>query len=387
MSRLRCVVLAACLAAAACAKEATGPKPAAYVDIAAGQYHACALTTTGAAQCWGYDYNGDLGYGKFRDTSNVPRAVSGGLAFASVGAGFEFSCGLGSQGAAYCWGMDDASRLGDSSMSDRAVPGPVLGGLTFASLSVGAGTSCGLTAAGAAYCWGTNEMLEAGSPANVAYVPAPSAAGGGMTFTTISTGYEVTCGLTSAGAAWCWGGNEYGELGVDSTTPFSSTPVAVSGGLTFRSITAGVARACGVTPAGKVYCWGLRMGGDYQADAYAPVLVPSTQVFASVSPGLGVHSCALTTAGAAYCWGPNDRGELGTTTAYGGCAISPCSSVPVPVAGGLTFSRIVTGGNGFTCGLTTGHEAYCWGANDLGELGDGSFVDAAVPTRVAGPGS
>jgi alpha-tubulin suppressor-like RCC1 family protein len=366
-----------------CSRDSTSPQAATYTAIQAGAYHACALTSDGRAQCWGKDYYGPLGYGVFRDTSNVPRVVSGGLTFTSLGAGYENTCALGTQGTIYCWGSNNAGRLGDGTWTDRAIPGPVTGAISFAALTMGVDVACGLTAAGTAYCWGSNEYGDAGAPMNDNFVTEPRQVDGGMVFRSISTNFQVTCGLTSAGAAYCWGSNEYGALGVDSSTPQSPTPVAVSGGLTFQSLTTGPGRACGVTAAGAVYCWGLKMGGDFSSNAHAPTLVPSSQAFASVAAGAGTHVCALTAAGAAWCWGPNDKGELGTTISLSGCAFSPCTSTPVPVSGGLTFAQLTTGGNSFTCGVTTSHEAFCWGDNSLGELGNGTYDNASAPTRVA----
>jgi alpha-tubulin suppressor-like RCC1 family protein len=385
MGYLRAAAFAACSVAAACSSEGTGPKAQAYTAIRSGAYHTCALTTLGAAECWGKDYYGPLGYGVFRDTSNVPRSVSGGLSFTSLGAGYENTCALGTDGRVYCWGSNNAGRLGDGSWTDRAVPGPVVGGITFASLTMSVDVACGLTAAGTAYCWGSNEYGDAGAPLSEIAITAPRQIDGGMTFRAISTNYEVTCGLTTAGAAYCWGSNEYGALGVDSSTAQSTTPVAVSGGLTFQSLTTGPARACGITAEGAVYCWGLMMGGDFSTNAYTPTLVQTSQAFASIAAGMGMQVCALTAAGAAWCWGPNAKGELGTTARLSGCTFSgPCTNVPVPVAGGLTFADLTTGGNGFTCGVTADHQAYCWGENGLGELGIGSYVNATLPTRVVG---
>lgn len=379
------VAVALSVVLAGCSKDSTAPIAAAFVSVQAGTYHACGLTPNGTAQCWGKAYYGGLGHGIAIDTSNVPRPVSGGVTFASLTLGNDFSCGLTPAGSVYCWGYFASGSASDSWFIQRPAPSPVAGGLTFASLVSGAADICGLTPVGAAYCWGVNYAGQDGAPRNSSPLLTPYPVPGGLVFQSVSTNLEVTCGLTAGGVAYCWGLNENGALGVDSSLYQSNTPVAVSGGLTFASLTTGPRRACGVTAAGAVYCWGFRMGGDFLQNAFAPQLVQSTVAFRSVSSGLGTHVCALTPAGAAYCWGPNARGELGTTAATSGCAFSPCSNVPVPVAGGLTFAELSTGGAGFTCGVTPTHEAYCWGEGSLGELGGGLFGGSPVPTRVSSP--
>jgi alpha-tubulin suppressor-like RCC1 family protein len=90
------------------------------------------------------------------------------------------------------------------------------------------------------------------------------------------------------------------------------------------------------------------------------------------------HNCMVSTAGIASCWGANGVGQLGDGSLTQ-------RSTPVPVSGGYTFS-LLTAGSGYTCGLTTSGEAYCWGSNTAGQLGDGTTSDSPLPVRVvSGP--
>src|SRR5438552_8343828 len=126
---------------------------------------------------------------------------------------------------------------------------PVTTGLTFAAVSAGGYFACGVTTAGAAYCWGFNGDGELGTGTTTTS-PTPVAVTGGLTFATVSAGQSSACGVTTAGAAYCWGHNGNGELG-NGTTTNSPTPVAVTGGLTFATVSAGDYYACGVTTAGR----------------------------------------------------------------------------------------------------------------------------------------
>jgi len=390
-------------------------------SVSVGYAHTCGVTTAGKAYCWGGNSNGALGVGTYGDVSATPVPVAGGLTFASVIPAYDATCGLTTNGAAYCWGpywgvtqglFDSATVANSCSQWGCPKPLPVVGGHSFKMLSFRVGHACGVTTDGAAYCWGSNDYGQLGidsatsasscvdqSPGNGFWVcPAPVPVAGGLTFVTVSTGEVHTCGLTTEGATYCWGGNGAGQLGGGATTgpelcsvegstyPCSHVPVAVAGGLSFTEISAGYDFTCGMVQTGAAYCWGDNGAGQLGSgsttgpevcvfDPYnsapcsaRPVPVTGGLVFRRISAGWYV-TCGVTTGGAAYCWGWRNPGA---------------SAVPLPVSGGLTFASV-----GVVmlhaCGLSQGGVAYCWGGNSEGALGDGTFTDSwGVPVKVAG---
>jgi alpha-tubulin suppressor-like RCC1 family protein len=249
--------------------------------------------------------------------------------------------------------------------------------VSLASLFAGDATTCGLTAAGAAYCWGYNGggQLGVGDYANRSV---PSAVGGGTTFGSIAIGVLHACGLTGSGAVYCWGHNGNGQLGDGSGTD-RLLPGPVAGGLTFTALTSGTYHTCGLTSSGAAYCWGMngdgRLGDGTVMDRSSPTLVAGGLTFALVTAGQS-HTCALTTSGAAYCWGGNYLGQLGT-----GDLTS--RSTPTLVAGGLVFAALYAGGD-HTCAITAGGSAYCWGDNGNGQIGDGTIQGRLMPAPVSG---
>jgi len=319
-----------------------------------------------------------------------PVAVLGGITFASLSVANGFTCGLDTTGAAYCWGVNGGGRLGTGDELDTRFPVAVVGGLTFTSVSAGASHVCGLTATGAAYCWGENGDGQLGTLAELLAFcqfigpcsTTPVAVAGGLTFTSLSAAEAGlhTCGVTEAGAAYCWGSNAFGGLGNGKITGMSPTPIAVAGGLNFVSVSAGGAHTCGVLASGEAYCWGLNWAGQLGlgtagTDSATPLPVSGGLVFESVSAG-DAHTCGVATNGAAYCWGNNFDQQLGDGTAVD-------QLVPTAVAGGLTFAS-VSASWFHTCGLTTDGLGYCWGANEFGQVGDGGTEPSDVPVRVLG---
>jgi alpha-tubulin suppressor-like RCC1 family protein len=332
------------------------------------QYVTCGVTVAGAAYCWGHGGgSGALSAGHEWVHSTGPVAVRGGLTFNDVRTGRAFACGLTPAGAAWCWGRGIAYRLGTGTTSeaDTAAPSAVVGGHTFSVLATGFWHTCGLEA-GAAWCWGGGSNGALGQPVGDQSTPIPVS--GGLTFTAIEAGDLFTCALGADSLAYCWGDDQYGQLG-DGATTSRATPAPVHGGHRFRSLSLGPGRSCGITAADSLYCW----GGT--GSASVPVDQPSAAGLSHVSVG-GGHVCGLAPDGAAYCWGYNGRGALGTGD-------TQSSDAPRAVVGGLLFSRI-SAGSGYTCGLTAAQLLYCWGSNYLGQLGDGTTQDRLVPTRVVG---
>jgi alpha-tubulin suppressor-like RCC1 family protein len=186
------------------------------------------VRTPGAAYCWGDDGFGQLGNGAPKSDTNQPSAVIGGLTFALVAPSQVHACALTTTGAAYCWGSNLNGRLGQDTLTttESLTPIAVTGGLTFNYLVSGESFSCGLTAGGALYCWGLNDsgQLGTGSPDNAT---TPTPVSGGLSFAAISAGRNHVCGVTTGGQAYCWGGNALGQLG-DGTVFDRDTPTPVS---------------------------------------------------------------------------------------------------------------------------------------------------------------
>jgi alpha-tubulin suppressor-like RCC1 family protein len=354
-----------------------GPPPVLFASIIAGGDHSCGLRSDGAAYCWGNNDFGELGDGSL--TSRLtPVSVSGGYVFTQIVAGADHTCGLTTTGKAYCWGRGDEGQLGNGGTGIAAAPAAVEGGLVFASLGTGYYHTCGVTSAGKAYCWGMNDYGQLGD-GTFSTSAIPVAVQSPLSFVALSTGRGWhTCGVTSAGAAYCWGLNLSNQLGSDSPV-HSAVPVLVSGELSFSATVTGLYHSCGLTAGAVVQCWGDNHWGELGdgfpgSDRSTPGPVSGSADMRTLTSGLG-HTCQASNSGVASCWGLNDAGQLGMGSN------SEQLATPVEVWGGYSFVALA-GGGGHTCALTTAGVAYCWGFNGSGHLGDGTTTNSPYPVRV-----
>lgn len=376
------------LSACGGSEDATGPSaPPKFVfdSVTVGWYYSCGLSQ-GAAYCWGSNAFAKLGDGTSTGR-NRPAPVAGGIRFTSLSAGASHACGLTASGEAFCWGRNEDGEVGSGPLAGggaATVPSRVSGGIAFTVLKAGEGHTCALDATGAGYCWGLNEYGQLGDGTKAPRLT-PTPVGGGLRFVALSAGGMHTCGLTASGAAYCWGNNENGQLGngTDWTSGGSAsilTPTAVLGGLEFVMVAAGNRHSCGLTRNGAVYCWGYNYSGQLGdrtlTSANRPQIVSRVASVVHLSAGYNT-TCAISSGGAASCWGGGP---------YLGDGSGDGLTIPTGQVVGVTFASIARSID-HACGVSLVGRAYCWGSNVSGEVGDGSNLTRFRPTAVLDPTS
>jgi alpha-tubulin suppressor-like RCC1 family protein len=295
-----------------------------------------------------------------------------------IRAGSAHSCALMPNGSVKCWGSNNfgESALGyTGGIYSSPTTAPTLGGRVI-DLSTNDYHSCAVLENFTVQCWGYNYYGQLGdgttSNSGVARtVP------GIWSATRVATGYGHSCALLSDGHVLCWGHNQYGQLG-DGTFSSRTWPAFVSGLSDVVDIAASGDHMCARERSGLVSCWGEgslgQLGSGYANSAYPLRVSGLTHAF---QLALGeFHSCALRTGGYVSCWGLNSEGELGdgSYTFY--------RDTPTRVL--LDSVTSVTAGTRWTCATTSelANNAYCWGGNTEGELGDGTTDERRLPNRV-----
>jgi len=251
--------------------------------------------------------------------------------------------------------------------------------------------ACGLHSDGSAFCVGGNGQYGSlGSGTAIGeIIKTPRAVSGGLTFTQIAVGFggNHACGIAADQTAWCWGEDDLGALGYGTKTLANRFPqgvpypVATSGGIKFKWITAGGRYSCALDTGGKAYCWGKSSAGAFGTGsvagyAIAPSPAAGTMTFTRIEAGIDT-TCGIDSAGDGWCWGANGRGQLGIGT------VNAATPTPTKVAGGLKWKSIVPG-SVHSCGIASDDSLYCWGGNNDGQLGASSqwVVNAGADSNV-----
>lgn len=367
------------------------------LSVVAGGGATCAISIDSKPYCWGYNSVGQLGNGNTINSASPADVSNGaipvGVDSVSLSGGGGTVCMLGSDAKIYCWGGNDTGQLGNGNTTNSSLPvavqqGAVPAGVSVRGLSVGGGlgtNACMLGSDGNAYCWGGNSRGQLGNGSTInSSTPVLVSRGSmpvGVTIRSISTSGETTCALGTDDKAYCWGRNDWGQIG-NGTTVASSTPVAVSqgaipAGVTLRSISVGQA-TCAVGSDSKAYCWGYNMNGLLGNGTTTASNVPVAVSQGSMPIGVKVKELSVTSPTAcvigtdlkAYCWGDNSTGQVGDGT--GTNATTPKAVVAGAIPAGVTIRSIRTGG-GHTCAIGSNSRVYCWGDNQWGQLGYGTF--------------
>jgi len=249
----------------------TGPltSAATFTQVSAGGTHACGLVTGGAAYCWGRDNALQLGGGdSIRANASTPIPAQASRKFKQIAAGWNFTCGLETDGVAFCWGDNSRGQLGRGTSGDTTERLVAVSAPAFTQISAAGDNACGLTAAGTIYCWGDNATAQTGRTAG-GITPTPNLVGGtGYTYVAVG-GKDVTeadgevahvCALAGT-TVRCWGSNRYGQLGralPAAPGSLSDTPAPIAG--TYTALSSGTRTSCAVAADGA-YCWGSSLWG------------------------------------------------------------------------------------------------------------------------------
>ncbi len=372
------------------------------ISVSIGTTSACAIASNFNVWCWGDNSNGQLSVSTQQVSSLV--ALDTGLTNASdISVGSNFACAIRNS-QAWCWGDNSSGQLGHAgaSAAEVVLPQPAV------EVTAGSNFACALLTDKSVYCWGANEVgqLGRGSTSATGSVAASLV----QNAASVSAGANSACAVLVDNSVSCWGSNSNGQLG-NSSQVDSATPVPATGIVGASQVEVGSSFACAILTSNSVYCWGKNDRGQLGIGntTDSNIRVPSKLKLAAFLAAGSAHLCALSTVGDINCIGSDENGEWGSVASSAAPLKANVSQVSSISAGAdescaihapngslscfgsfdaqldqVTNVSQVDVGDESACYVRTDHTVWCFGANNGGELGDGTVADQSIPVQVAG---
>jgi alpha-tubulin suppressor-like RCC1 family protein len=411
-----------------------------FVELGLGFQYSCARRENGQVRCWGRGMEGQLGDGNMthrprcpigladsRDCSSRPVTVAFEGPVTHLNAGGFSACAIDEAGAAQCWGeegWDIAGEIPNIRYAPEAFP--MLDSVRH--VSDGSFFICAIDNEGAVHCGGQNFARQTGTGELPAFLPLPQpvkiAPEGdepaqpltGALEVVVAQGHSSFACARTASTVYCWGSDSSGQLGTGESYATCSVegthvnfdcteyahPITTLDGSMVTQLALGANHTCALLSDGTIQCWGDNRGGQLgttDADERStPALVPGITNAIQITAGSS-QTCALLETGAVQCWGFNREGQLGdgleshgSSCTLGSRNEGDCSATPVSVMG-ITDATHIEAGTQHVCAIRAeGTEVWCWGLNDMLQLGNGpnsapsgaQLAPSRVPVMVIG---
>lgn len=360
-------------------------------SVSSGSNHNCAISQSKHLFCWGDDSSRQLGIPTVGTQETPPYIVDLNLSWQAVAAGENHTCGIQEDHTLWCWGDNQSHQLGITGANQADRPFSVDAESDWQAISAGIHFNCGLRAINEGelylFCWGKNDTGQTGTGGAGADVNTPQQVGTANNWRSVHAGGNHACAVDETDTLYCWGDNGFGQLGQNNNSDQSS-PTQVADAGQWQMATAGENHSCGIQTDGTLWCWGNNEAGQLgqghtQHQAIISQVEHST-TWRWVTAGAS-HTCAIDADYLPYCWGLNLQGQLGT-----GAPLKVNSTLAIQYE--LSDNWIsVDSGHAHTCGLKqtfgdpTLKTLWCGGLNHYGQLGIHSIANMDEPQQISGP--
>ncbi|MCS6900640.1 MAG: hypothetical protein NZX77_12845 [Polyangiaceae bacterium] len=252
-------------------------------------------------------------------------------------------------------------------------------------LAAGGDHSCAMLTNQRVHCWGRNHVGQLGIGTNHPTQTQYGAVVGLTGVLSVAAGDHHTCAIVEGGKVFCWGDNEFGQVGAGPGAPeYYTVPIEVKGLSGVTQLGLGHGFSCALTVTGQVHCWGKNDRSQMDAGWSTPNVLSPKQISIESADQLAVgraHACVLTKIGSVVCWGSCESWQTV------GSPSSPCgwsTQKPLPVEGLLPDVVQIQAGGDHTCALSA-EGVQCWGRNDRGQLGVKKSSEKEPPTLTSFP--
>ncbi len=369
--------------------DPAGSKCIVPVQVAVGAGFACALLSDGSVRCWGDNDLGQLGNGT-EAAAIKPTPVASISSAAKVVAEDFRACVINRDGSAACWGDNRASQLAENvnGVNDVVKTPFVLVGSEVVDVALGLQSTCvvkGTTAASTVQCRGANDKGQLGNGTTTPSSKFETVQGLPTSVRSVGAGFYHACAVTQQGAAFCWGEGDLGQNGNPALAALTkATPVGGNASSGLLQLSLGYAASMAVRDDGALLLWGGLPGNDLvgNGEDYEARILETGAKILSVSTE-NTHSCLVGEDGAVWCWGYSSNGQVGVRCPGSAPCFGQGPYVRTPFRLDVPWAAAqVAVGNALSCALTKINEVYCWGGNNVGQVGVGYASDFEPPSKV-----
>ena len=360
--------------------------------IDTGAVHTCGILENGSAMCWGRDTYGQLGDGG-ESTSNIrPNTyvdIPNDVTVSQIFTGPYRTCAILSNDVTNCWGFNEDGQSGDESTNTYKSPTNAVKfpeGRVAESMGMGHKHTCAILDNDQLACWGTDlhgALGNGDSNSEDQYLPVIISTPADRTTVKVEAGVSHTCILMDDGGIMCWGRDNAGQLGNGESSPTTYAPesdVILPEGRIATDISVGNEHSCAILDNKSVVCWGMnnygQLGDNSSTNAKIPTFphLPNGSTATKISSG-SQHTCATIENGSLYCWGHNKNSRLGLGTSGG------VHKIPMFVTTDQSIAEISASAE-HTCVLSENGSISCWGRNNYGQLGLGHTGERNTPNQL-----
>ena len=384
--------------------------------VAAGSYNTVAIDDQGRLWAWGANECGQLGMGSAAPTFSPPVVTPTMISpdqWMSIATGRSHTVAIRSDNTLWTWGSNDQGQLGMGPAAAKHIVSPKQIVTTDPSndspwvrVAAGANHTVAIREDAATnehtlWAWGANRYGQLGDNSTTdGHLPkqivTTTDLSNNSPWIWVAAGANHTMAIKKDGTLWAWGANRYGQLGDNSTTD-SHLPTKIGPDTDWVSVAAGAFHTVGIRSDGTLWAWGDNSHGqlgDASTDnKHSPKQIGTdtdtdwVSVVAGAFHTVGIQEDATTDERTLWAWGWNNYGQLGDGTS------GPDQDKLIPTKIGLDTDWFsAAAGSAHTVAIRsqeteenqTGrfYTLWAWGANDSGQLGDGSIQDKNTPAQI-----
>jgi len=272
----------------------------------------------------------------------------------------------------WTWGRNDVSQLGINATGNRSTPVTTFaGGTNWKQVAGGFKNKAAIKTDGTLWTWGINSFGILGDNTSVTKSTPVTTFAGGTNWRQVSSAQYHAAAIKTDGTLWCWGLNQYSQIGINATGARSTPVTTFSGGTNWKQVSCGGGHIAATKTDGTLWLWGRNSFGGIGDNTTVHRSTPVTTFAGGTNwkqvSGGGVFTAAIKTDGTLWLWGYNNYGNLGDNTTIQ-------KNTPITTFTGGTNWKQVSSGGYHTAAIKTNGTLWTWGYGARGELGDNTIT-------------